>query len=110
MIWNGYCDCQSQFKVSIMSKKLFLVFFVLNIVFHSNAQSSFENEFLSIKNQLNLWDPVRGEWLANSILAFADNKPIPDRTFPEDFTPYQMAIMIPLEQRREISQLMTQSL
>jgi len=109
VIWNGYCDCQSQFKVSIMSKKLFLVFFVLNIVFHSNAQSSFENEFLSIKNQLNLWDPVRGEWLANSILAFADNKPIPDRTFPEDFTPYQMAIMIPLEQRREISQLMTQS-
>ncbi len=69
-----------------------------------NAQSSFENEFASIKKELSNWDPIRGEWLANSILALADKKPIPDRTFPEEFTPYQMATMIPLEQRRGISQ------
>jgi hypothetical protein len=73
-----------------------------------NAQSSLENEFASIKKELSNWDPIRGEWLANSILALADKKPIPDRTFPEEFTPYQMATMIPLEQRRGISQLITQ--
>ena len=73
-----------------------------------NAQSSLENEFASIKKELLNWDPIRGEWLANSILSLADKKPIPDRTFPEEFTPYQMATMIPLEQRRGISQLITQ--
>jgi hypothetical protein len=91
-----------------MSKKLFLIVFCLNVVFTSNAQSTFESEFISVKNELNQWDPIRGEWLANSIVAFAENKPIPDRTFPEDFTPYQMATMIPLEQRRGISQLINQ--
>ncbi|MBM3185943.1 MAG: VWD domain-containing protein, partial [Bacteroidetes bacterium] len=54
------------------------------------------------------WDPIRGEWLANSIVALADKKPIPDRTFPEEFTPYQMVTMIPLEQRRGISETITQ--
>jgi len=80
----------------------------LYLTFSLKAQTSFEIEFASIKKELSNWDAIRGEWLANSILALADKKPIPDRTFPEEFTPYQMATMIPLEQRRGISQSITQ--
>jgi hypothetical protein len=84
-------------------------FFIFCFSLISYAQSSFENEFTPIKIELTNWDPIRGEWLANSILALADNKPIPDRTFPEDFTPYQMVTMIPREQRRGIIELINQT-
>lgn len=86
----------------------FIIYF-LHFSLLSNAQATFDNEFTAVKKELSDWDPIRGEWLANSILALADKKPIPDRTFPEDFTPYQMATMIPIEQRRGISQLINQS-
>jgi hypothetical protein len=91
------------------TSNILLVFYYFSFSFISTSQSSFENEFSAVKKELTHWDPIRGEWLANSILAIADKKPIPDRTFPEDFTPYQMATMIPLDQRRGISQLITQT-
>ena len=84
------------------------IFCFLSLSFTSSSQSTFENEFTSVKMELSKWDPIRGEWLANSIIALADKKSIPDRTFPEEFTPYQMATMIPLEQRRGISQSISQ--
>lgn len=83
------------------------VFSFICLSFSVMAQSAFEKEFSSIKQELTNWDPIRGEWLANSIIALAEKKPVPDRTFPEEFTPYQMASMIPLEQRRLISQSIT---
>jgi hypothetical protein len=73
------------------------------------SQTLFETEFSEIKKELTNWDPIRGEWLANSVIALANKNIIPDRTFPEDFTPYQMATMISLDQRRGISQLIEQS-
>jgi hypothetical protein len=91
------------------SLNTFPVIFFLTISLTSNAQASFDREFEAIKKELMHWDPIRGEWLANSIIALSDRKPIPDRTFPEDFTPYQMTAMIPSEQRRGISQLIGQS-
>lgn len=91
-------------------KHLFAILVILfvSISITSTAQSDFVNEFSTIKQELTKWDAIRGEWLANSIVALADKKPIPERTFPEEFTPYQMATMIPHEQRRGISQAITQ--
>lgn len=56
---------------------------------------SFDKDYQQVKAELTSWDPVRGEWLSNSILAVADQSVIPDRNFPEDFTPYQMLTMVP---------------
>jgi hypothetical protein len=87
---------------------IIFIFSFLSFCFTSLSQSTFESEFANVKIELSKWDPIRGEWLANSIIALADKKSIPDRTFPEEFTPYQMATMIPLEQRRSISQTISQ--
>jgi hypothetical protein len=90
--------------------KKFIALFLFGLLITSTySQVSFETEFTAIKKELSNWDAVRGEWLANSIIALADKKPIPDRTFPEDYTPYQMLTMIPLEQRRGFSQVIEQS-
>jgi hypothetical protein len=39
----------------------------------------------------------------------AERKEIPDRTFPEEFTPYQMFTMVPVENRQEIASIMDQT-
>lgn len=80
---------------------LFFLTFVGNIVF---SQDLFSSAFSEIKNDLVSWDPIRGEWLATSILAMKDNANIPDRTFPEEYTPYEMLTMIPLQKRKEIAE------
>jgi hypothetical protein len=41
------------------------------------------------------WDPIRGAWLDASFTALHKGEPIPDRTFPEDLTPYQMYRAMP---------------
>lgn len=91
------------------SKNIPVLLCFVCLALFSRAQSTFENEFATVKKEINNWDPIRGEWLANSIVALADNKSIPDRTFPEDFTPFQMVTMIPLEQRRGISQSISEA-
>jgi hypothetical protein len=90
-------------------KKFYALFLFGLFITSTYSQVSFETEFAAIKKELSNWDAVRGEWLANSIIALADKKPIPDRTFPEDYTPYQMLTMVPLEQRRGVSQVIEQS-
>jgi len=80
---------------------LFYLTFLSNVVF---SQDVFSSAFSEIKNDLVSWDPIRGEWLATSILAMKDNATIPDRTFPEEYTPYEMLTMIPLQKRKEIAE------
>jgi hypothetical protein len=79
----------------------FYLTFLSNVIF---AQDLFPSAFSEIKNDLVSWDPIRGEWLATSILAMNDNATIPDRTFPEEYTPYEMLTMIPLQKRKEIAE------
>lgn len=79
----------------------FYLTFLSNVVY---SQDVFSSAFLEIKNDLVSWDPIRGEWLASSILAMKDNANIPDRTFPEEYTPYEMLTMIPLQKRKEIAE------
>ncbi|MEN9699399.1 MAG: hypothetical protein RLZZ301_597 [Bacteroidota bacterium] len=61
-------------------------------------------DLLPMHQALQQWDPVRGPWLAASIEAMAVHKAIPDRTFPEDYTPYEMLAMIPSADRRVLQQ------
>jgi hypothetical protein len=66
------------------------------------SQRSFDDRFLSIQQELVGWDAVRGTWLASSLVNFSNNEPIPDRTFPEDFTPFEMVKVLPNEIRNRI--------
>lgn len=85
-----------------MKKHLLFVstFFVLHGYFAQNNNAA----FAPVKEQLERWDDIRGPWLAASIEAMADRKAVPDRTFPEDFTPYEMLSMIPLRERQDLRQ------
>jgi hypothetical protein len=74
--------------------------------------SSFDAQFAQIDNELVKWDPVRGKWLGSSLKAMSINEPIPDRTFPEDFSPAEMLTLVPqptVESIRSISQMNSQS-
>ncbi len=66
------------------------------------SQNQLEQDFASITNELKSWDPVRGEWLAKSMFAIANNQVIPDRNFPENFTPYELMTMVPLQHKEAI--------
>ncbi len=77
---------------------LLISFLVLNLSFFAQT----EDAFAGLKTQLQSWDPVRGEWLANSFRSISKGEAIPDRTFPEEFTPYELLTMIPMDRRREL--------
>jgi len=86
-----------------MKKHLLFVsaFFVLHGYFAQNNNAA----FAPVKEQLERWDDIRGPWLAASIEALADKKAVPDRTFPEDFTPFEMLSMMPLRERQDLRQI-----
>lgn len=67
------------------------------------AQDQFRKDFESVHQELVSWDPVRGEWLSSSLVAMANNQPIPDRMFPEDFTPMEMLKVVPAATRTRIA-------
>ena len=58
-----------------------------------------------IANELENWDPIRGQWLAESLEAMSENRPIPDRMFPEDLTPHQMISLLPDNLRTKLAHL-----
>lgn len=62
-----------------------------------------------IKQELTDWDPIRGEWLAESFTAMANDEPIPDRTFPEELTPSEMYAMVPAENQRNVSRIINEN-
>jgi hypothetical protein len=83
----------------------FAFLFVFAVVINTNslyAQDRLTKEFEPIQRELVSWDPIRGQWLAESMMAISQNKPIPDRTFPEDFTPSEMLSMVPQNNRDRI--------
>lgn len=98
-------------KTKNMKKLLHFVLtlFCLGFVLQSFAQekSKFDEQFKIIDTELTSWDPVRGKWLSSSLRAMSSNQPIPDRTFPEDYSPGEMMKMVPpstLSNIRTISQ------
>lgn len=85
--------------------KKHLLFVCTFFVLHSYFAQNYNAAYAPVKEQLERWDDVRGPWLAASIEALADKKAVPDRTFPEDFTPYEMLSMIPLRERQDLRQI-----
>jgi len=75
---------------------------ILNLHYSFAQNENLGREFASIDSELQKWDQLRGEWLSKSILAISQNQPIPDRNFPEDFTPYELYSMIPMPVKETI--------
>lgn len=65
--------------------------------------------FAPIQEHLERWDDIRGAWLAAAIQALAANKQVPDRTFPEDFTPYELLSMLPVKERQDLRQMVLEN-
>jgi hypothetical protein len=86
---------------------LFLAGFCL--LFNSAFGQAPSAAFAPIKDHLERWDDIRGAWLAAAIQALAANKQVPDRTFPEDFTPYEMLSMIPAKERQDLRQMVLEN-
>lgn len=82
-----------------------LLFSVLLVSIVSFAQ---DDSHQRVKAELVEWDAVRGEWLAESFNAMANDKPIPDRTFPEDITPAEMYSMVPSDRQERIRAIVNQ--
>ena len=99
-------------KKSLNMKKNIYIFSVLLVNFTTiHAQSErFSKDFEPIRSELTKWDPVRGEWLASSIVAMSKKEAIPDRTFPEDFTPAEMLRLVPQPTRNAVEQTATTNL
>lgn len=77
-----------------------LIFISTSIL--SFSQQKVVSNYDPIRNELQRWDVIRGEWLANSIEAIANDQPVPPRTFPENFTPNQMLRMVDQDTRNSI--------
>lgn len=90
-------------------KQLFISVFFSFPFLSCHSQISLGEAFTPIKSELTSWDLIRGEWLATSIQAYASQKDIPDRTFPEDFTPYEMLVMVPENTRKKIQEVLTRT-
>lgn len=78
-----------------------LAFFFLALVGFS--QNQFAKDFEPIRTELTNWDAVRGEWLASSMEAMAYHRVLPQRTFPEDFTPSELLKLVPSGHRKAIN-------
>lgn len=76
---------------------LFGLFTCFSLVTFAQNARSFDSDFQDVRKNLVSWDAVRGEWLASSMEAMADRKPIPDRNFPEEFTPAEMFQAMPAQ-------------
>jgi hypothetical protein len=77
-------------------------FIITSLTFVYSQDTKLVKEYDEIKTELVQWDSVRGEWLSNSLLAMAQNNPIPERTFPEDFTPFEMYSVIPFDRKEKL--------
>ncbi len=68
-------------------------------VMDSNDTSSVTKNILF---ELSDWDPIRGLWLSQSVMAMSSSQVIPDRTFAEELTPYEMLSLLPKEKREDL--------
>ncbi len=67
------------------------------------------NEYESMRKELVDWDPIRGEWLSSSLIAMSKNEPIPDRTFPEEFTPGEMLRVVPDDRLANVQRIVSEN-
>lgn len=75
----------------------------------SSTVAAQDEHQIRIKQELVEWDAVRGEWLAESFQAMANQQPIPDRTFAEDLTPAELFSMVPQDRQQRIRDIANES-
>lgn len=85
-----------------------LAFLLLSALSFGQNREAFTKNYEPIREELKKWDNVRGDWLASSMESMAFSEEIPDRPFPENFTPHQMMKMVPVATRSNISNLSNQ--
>jgi hypothetical protein len=90
-------------------KKSILLFVGCCLLVNQHFAQAPSAAFAPIKEHLERWDDVRGAWLAQAIQAMAAKQAIPDRTFPEDFTPYEMLSIIPVSERQDLRQMVLEN-
>ena len=85
-------------------KKVFTLCLIITVLTAKSfgQETAIATHFEPVKSTLSNWDKVRGEWLAESMVNMATNKPTPDRTFPEEFTPAEMFSAMPEETQRKV--------
>lgn len=77
----------------------------LSTLTFAQDRTAFQQNFNPIDQELRNWDPIRGAWLSNSLVSMAYNEKVPDRTFPEDFTPNQMLRQVPNDVQLKIASI-----
>jgi hypothetical protein len=89
--------------------KTIILFFYLgfNLVITAQVESDkAENTKPSVNENIAIalsdWDPIRGLWLSQSVVAMSNKQPVPDRTFAEELTPYEMLSLMPKERREDL--------
>ena len=103
-MWHIICVLRSSFNPLDMKKIIPFLLFSAVLASNAQAQDRFKQDFEPVRKELTTWDPIRGEWLASSLEAISKNQPIPDRTFPEDFTPAEMLRIVPEGNRNRINE------
>ena len=90
-------------------KKLVLPLFTMLVCSTSvlAQNTTFESQFASVRTELTNWDKVRGEWLAQSMEAMSTNGQVPDRNFPENYTPSEMYMAMPANVRNNVQGIVT---
>ncbi len=80
-------------------KNLYILFASVLCTTPMFAQISTDSK---IRQELVDWDPVRGAWLAESMQAIATDQVIPERRFPEEFTPAEMFSTVPANRQKVV--------
>lgn len=74
-----------------MKKLVLFLLFGMSLVGYAQEHPSTS----TTRSLLQGWDNIRGEWLFQSVVALTKGKNVPDRTFPEDLTPYELISIAP---------------
>lgn len=82
-----------------------IVFLLVSSLLSFTFKAQLSERFISnTTSTLTNWDPVRGEWLAQSIVAISKQSNIPDRMFPEEATPFEILNLVPINIREQLNQ------
>ncbi len=98
----------SKAKLKYMKKIILFFVAVLHTTVFIYGQTP-SAAFDPIKEHLERLDDVRGPWLAAAIMALAEHRQIPDRTFPEDFTPFELLSVLPAKDRQDLRQMVLEN-
>lgn len=84
------------------------IFTLLAICMIHLTMAQTHSDHLSIRNSLAMWDSIRGTWVYNAMQAIHSKLPVPDRTFPEDLTPFELLSLAPRGNREDLQAALDQ--